>query len=71
MSFGVKGEQSHAWLLGKRPEATAEVLQDGWMATGDIVIMDESYSLRIVDRKKRHDLGFRASTFIQMKSKMW
>lgn len=32
--------------------ATSEVLKDGWMATGDIVIMDESYSLRIVDRKK-------------------
>ena len=47
----VKGEQV---MLGywQRPEATAEVLQDGWMATGDIVIMDESYSLRIVDRKK-------------------
>ena len=35
-----------------------EVLKDSWMATGDIVIMDESYSLRIVDRK-RHDLSFR------------
>ena len=47
----VKGEQvmSGYW---QRPEATAEVLKDGWMATGDIVIMDQSYSLRIVDRKK-------------------
>ena len=36
----------------QRPEATAEVMHDGWMATGDIVVMDEGYSLRIVDRKK-------------------
>ena len=54
------GEAGELWVKGdqvmrgywQRPEATAEVLQDGWMATGDIVIMDESYSLRIVDRKK-------------------
>ena len=54
------GEPGELWVKGEqvmrgywqRPEATAEVLQDGWMATGDIVIMDESYSLRIVDRKK-------------------
>ena len=54
------GEPGELWVKGdqvmrgywKRPEATSEVLKDGWMATGDIVIMDESYSLRIVDRKK-------------------
>ena len=47
----VKGEQvmNGSW---QRPEATAEVMHDGWMATGDIVVMDEGYSLRIVDRKK-------------------
>lgn len=47
----VKGEQvmSGYW---QRPEATAEVMQNDWLATGDIVIMDESHSLRIVDRKK-------------------
>lgn len=28
------------------------MLKDGWLATGDIVIMDKTYSLRIVDRKK-------------------
>ena len=47
----VKGEQVMQGYW-QRPEATAEVLKDGWMATGDIVVMDESYSLRIVDRKK-------------------
>ena len=54
------GEAGELWVKGEqvmqgywqRPEATAEVIKDGWMATGDIVIMDESYSLRIVDRKK-------------------
>lgn len=54
------GEPGELWVKGdqvmqgywQRPEATAEVLKDGWMATGDIVIMDETYSLRIVDRKK-------------------
>ncbi|WP_443091629.1 long-chain-fatty-acid--CoA ligase FadD [Basfia succiniciproducens] len=47
----VKGEQV---MLGywQRPEATAEVLKDGWMATGDIVVMDKNYIMRIVDRKK-------------------
>ena len=51
LKLWVKGEQVMRGYW-QRPEATAEVLQDGWMATGDIVIMDESYSLRIVDRKK-------------------
>lgn len=54
------GEAGELWVKGEqvmqgywqRPEATSEVLKDGWMATGDIVIMDETYSLRIVDRKK-------------------
>ena len=54
------GEPGELWVKGEqvmkgywqRPEATSEVLKDGWMATGDIVIMDETYSLRIVDRKK-------------------
>ncbi|MFU2047828.1 long-chain-fatty-acid--CoA ligase FadD [Avibacterium gallinarum] len=54
------GEPGELWVKGdqvmqgywKRPEATAEVLKNGWLATGDIVVMDESYSLRIVDRKK-------------------
>ena len=35
-----------------RPDATAEVLKDGWMSTGDIGIMDEDGYFKIVDRKK-------------------
>lgn len=35
-----------------RPDETAAVLKDGWMATGDIVVMGEDLNLRIVDRKK-------------------
>lgn len=36
----------------QRPEDTRDVLKDGWMATGDIVVMSEDLNLRIVDRKK-------------------
>lgn len=54
------GESGELWVKGaqvmkgywQRPEATSEVLKDGWIATGDIVIMDDTYNLRIVDRKK-------------------
>ena len=54
------GEPGELWVRGpqvmlgywQRPEATDEVLKDGWLSTGDIVTLDEQGFLRIVDRKK-------------------
>ncbi len=34
------------------PKGTAETLQDGWLASGDIAIIDEAGIVTIVDRKK-------------------
>ncbi len=36
----------------QRPEATEEVLKNGWLHTGDIVTVDSEGFIRIVDRKK-------------------
>ncbi len=54
------GQAGELWLRGpqvmrgywNQPEETAAVLQDGWLATGDIAVMDEEGYFRIVDRKK-------------------
>lgn len=47
----VRGPQVMKGYL-KRPEATAEIIQDGWLATGDIAKCDEDGYFYIVDRKK-------------------
>ena len=48
----VKGPQVMAGYW-HRPDETAKVLdQNGWLATGDIGVMDERGFVRIVDRKK-------------------
>jgi long-chain acyl-CoA synthetase len=48
----IKGPQVMAGYW-HRPDETAKVIdEDGWLATGDIAVMDERGFLRIVDRKK-------------------
>lgn len=57
VAFGEPGEM---WVKGpqvmkgywNRPDSTAEILRDGWLATGDIAEIDSEGYIRIVDRKK-------------------
>jgi long-chain acyl-CoA synthetase len=54
------GERGEVWIRGpqvmagyhNRPDATADVLVDGWLRTGDIGTLDEDGYLSIVDRMK-------------------
>ncbi len=53
-------EKGELWVRGpqvmkgywQQPEATKEVLRQGWLATGDIATMDDRGFLYLVDRKK-------------------
>jgi long-chain acyl-CoA synthetase len=47
----VKGPQVMVGYLN-RPDATAELINDGWLATGDIARCDDEGYFYIVDRKK-------------------
>jgi long-chain acyl-CoA synthetase len=54
------GEPGELWMRGagvmegyyNNPEATAETIVDGWLATGDVATVDASGIYTIVDRKK-------------------
>ncbi len=47
----VRGPQVMAGYW-QRPDETARVMKDGWLATGDVATMDEEGYFQIVDRKK-------------------
>lgn len=54
------GEIGEIWLRGpmlmrgycKQPEATAQVLRDGWLRTGDLARLDSDGYLHVLDRRK-------------------
>lgn len=55
-----KGQEGELWVRGpqifqgywKRPDATAETLSDGWLRTGDIVVVGDDGFITVVDRLK-------------------
>ncbi|WP_298444865.1 AMP-binding protein [uncultured Ferrimonas sp.] len=55
-----QGEAGELWVRGpqvmlgywKRPDATAEAIENGWFKTGDIARFDSDGYIQIVDRKK-------------------
>ncbi len=55
-----QGERGELWAKGpqimagywQRPDETKEVLENGWLKTGDIAIMNSDGFFKIVDRKK-------------------
>ena len=49
--IAARGDNVMIGYWGK-PEATAEVLKDGWFFTGDLAVADEEGYISIVDRKK-------------------
>lgn len=54
------GAVGEIWVRGamlmrgycNRPDATAEVLRDGWLRTGDLARLDDDGYLHVIDRKK-------------------
>jgi long-subunit acyl-CoA synthetase (AMP-forming) len=61
------GEEGEALIRGpsifkryyRNPEVSREILEGGWLRTGDIVTMDKSGLLKIVDRKKVSTILYR------------